>query len=94
MTTLDGDPVTPQQLTVDWDLEAAQKDGYDDFMSKEMHEQPAAVANTLLDRRGPSGELVLDEMRLSARGAPPDRQGLHRRLRQQLPLRPGGQVRH
>ena len=65
VTTLDGDPVTPQQLTVDWDLEAAQKDGYDDFMSKEMHEQPAAVANTLLDRRGPSGELVLDEMRLT-----------------------------
>jgi glutamine---fructose-6-phosphate transaminase (isomerizing) len=64
VTTLDGDPVTPQRLTVDWDLEAAQKDGYDDFMSKEMHEQPAAVANTLLDRRGPSGELVLDEMRL------------------------------
>ncbi len=23
-----------------WDLEAAQKDGYEDFMSKEMHEQP------------------------------------------------------
>jgi glucosamine--fructose-6-phosphate aminotransferase (isomerizing) len=64
VTTLDGDPVTPEQLTVTWDLEAAQKDGFDDFMSKEMHEQPQAVANTLLDRRGPAGELVLDEMRL------------------------------
>ena len=64
VTTLDGEPVTPQRLSVNWDLEAAQKDGYEDFMSKEMHEQPAAVANTLLDRRGPSGELVLDEMRL------------------------------
>ena len=28
------------------------KDGFEDFMSKEMHEQPRAVANTLLDRRG------------------------------------------
>jgi glutamine---fructose-6-phosphate transaminase (isomerizing) len=64
VTTLDGDPVTPEQLTVTWDLEAAQKGGFDDFMSKEMHEQPQAVANTLLDRRGPAGELVLDEMRL------------------------------
>jgi glucosamine--fructose-6-phosphate aminotransferase (isomerizing) len=64
VTTLDGDPVTPDQLTITWDLEAAQKDGYDDFMSKEMHEQPRAVANTLLDRRGATGELVLDEMRL------------------------------
>jgi glucosamine--fructose-6-phosphate aminotransferase (isomerizing) len=65
VTTLDGDPVTPEQLTVTWDLEAAQKDGFDDFMSKEMHEQPQAVANTLLDRRGPGGELVLDEMRIT-----------------------------
>ena len=64
VTTLGGDPVTPEQLTVSWDLEAAQKGGYEDFMSKEMHEQPEAVANTLLDRRGPGGELVLDEMRL------------------------------
>jgi glucosamine--fructose-6-phosphate aminotransferase (isomerizing) len=64
VTTLDGEPVTPEPLTITWDLEAAQKDGYDDFMSKEMHEQPRAVANTLLDRRGPTGELVLDEMRL------------------------------
>ncbi len=64
VTTLVGDPVTPEQLSITWDLEAAQKDGYEDFMSKEMHEQPQAVANTLLDRRGPSGELVLDEMRL------------------------------
>jgi glucosamine--fructose-6-phosphate aminotransferase (isomerizing) len=64
VTTLDGALVSPHQLTITWDLEAAQKDGYEDFMSKEMHEQPQAVANTLLDRRGPAGELVLDEMRL------------------------------
>ncbi len=34
-------------------------------MSKEMHEQPRAVANTLLDRRKADGSLVLDEMRLT-----------------------------
>jgi glucosamine--fructose-6-phosphate aminotransferase (isomerizing) len=65
VTTLDGVPVDPEQITVTWDLEAAQKDGYDDYMSKEIHEQPQAVANTLLDRRGRDGQLVLDEMRLS-----------------------------
>jgi glucosamine--fructose-6-phosphate aminotransferase (isomerizing) len=64
VTTLAGDPVVPEELHITWDLEAAQKDGYDDFMSKEMHEQPRAVANTLLDRRD-AGHLVLDEMRLS-----------------------------
>jgi glutamine---fructose-6-phosphate transaminase (isomerizing) len=66
VTTLDGEGVVPEPLHISWDLEAAQKGGYDDFMSKEMHEQPQAVANTLLDRRGPGGELVLDEMRLTA----------------------------
>ena len=35
-------------------------------MSKEINEQPQAVADTLLDRRGPAGELMLDEMRLGA----------------------------
>ena len=65
VTTLDGDPVEPAPLSIDWDLEAAQKDGYDDFMSKEMHEQPQAVADTLLDRRRPDGSLALDELRLS-----------------------------
>jgi glucosamine--fructose-6-phosphate aminotransferase (isomerizing) len=67
VTRLDGTKVEPEQLTISWDLEAAQKGGFDDFMSKEMDEQPEAVANTLLDRRSPTGELVLDEMRLTDR---------------------------
>ena len=66
VTTLDGDPVSPEQLTITWDVEAAQKGGYEDYMSKEMREQPQAVADTLMDRRGPGSELILDEMRLSA----------------------------
>jgi glutamine---fructose-6-phosphate transaminase (isomerizing) len=64
VTRLDGTPVTPEELTITWDLEAAQKGGYADYMSKEIHEQPQAVADTLLDRRGPGGQLILDEMRL------------------------------
>jgi glutamine---fructose-6-phosphate transaminase (isomerizing) len=66
VTTLDGEPVEPEQRTITWDLEAAQKEGFEDFMSKEMHQQPAAVGDTLLDRRGPDGALMLDEMRLGA----------------------------
>ncbi len=64
VTSLDGTPVMPDEIPITWDLEAAQKGGYEDFMSKEIHEQPQAVADTLLDRRGPGGELILDEMRL------------------------------
>ena len=65
VTTLDGTEVVPPVRTVDYDLEAARKDGYDDYMSKEMHEQPMAVANTLLDRLLPDGTLALDEVRIS-----------------------------
>jgi len=65
VTDLEGRPVEPDPLHVDWDLEAAQKDGYDDFMSKEMHEQSKAVADTLLDRLLPDGTLVLDEVHIS-----------------------------
>jgi glucosamine--fructose-6-phosphate aminotransferase (isomerizing) len=65
VTALDGTEVQPAQLSVDWDLDAARKDGYDDFMSKEMHEQAKAVADTLLDRLLPDGTLVLDEVHLT-----------------------------
>jgi glucosamine--fructose-6-phosphate aminotransferase (isomerizing) len=65
VTTLDGAEVIPPLRTVDYDLDAARKDGYPDYMSKEMHEQPMAVANTLLNRLLPDGTLALDEVRIS-----------------------------
>jgi glucosamine--fructose-6-phosphate aminotransferase (isomerizing) len=65
VTTLEGTEVVPPERTVDYDLDAARKDGYPDYMSKEMHEQPMAVANTLLDRLLPNGTLALDEVRIS-----------------------------
>ncbi len=66
VTALDGSPVDPSRLVVDWDLDAARRDGYEDFMSKEIHEQPKAVADTLLDRVLPDGTLVLDDLRIPA----------------------------
>ena len=67
VTDDEGREVVPTAVTVDpsWDVVAAQKGGFDDFMSKELHEQPRAVADTLLDRRGAGGSLVLDELHLS-----------------------------
>ena len=64
VTTTDGETVQPVSLHVEWDLEAAQKAGYDDFMSKEMHEQPRAVADTLLGRLTSDGSIFLDEGRI------------------------------
>jgi len=37
-------------LEVDWTIEQAQKDGYEDFMLKEIHEQPDALRNTVTPR--------------------------------------------
>src|SRR5487761_1105610 len=62
---LEGAPVRLRQLTIDWDLETAEKGGFDDFMSKEIAEQPAAVRSTLLDRRRRDGTIVFDELRIS-----------------------------
>ena len=62
---LEGAPVRLRQLAIDWDLETAEKGGHDDFMSKEISEQPAAVAATLLDRRRGDGSIVFDELRVS-----------------------------
>jgi len=65
VTDLDGNEVALTELDVNWDLEAAQKGGYDDFMSKEMAEQPTALAATLLDRVDAEGQIRFDELRLS-----------------------------
>src|SRR6202167_404405 len=49
-TDLAGNPVTLAPINVSWDVSAAQKDGFPDFMSKEIREQPRAVADTLIGR--------------------------------------------
>ena len=63
-TDLDGAPLHPQPITVDWDVARAQKGGYETFMRKEIDEQPAAIRDTLVGRT--VGErLVLDELHVS-----------------------------
>ncbi|MGA2432241.1 MAG: glutamine--fructose-6-phosphate transaminase (isomerizing) [Acidimicrobiales bacterium] len=62
---LEGAPVRLRQLQIDWDLETAEKGGNDDFMSKEIDEQPEAIFATLLDRRRRDGRIVFDELRVS-----------------------------
>ena len=65
VTDLAGNEVEQKRFTIDWDIEAAEKGGFDYFMLKEIAEQPKAVADTLLGRLGPDGRLSLDEMRLA-----------------------------
>jgi glutamine---fructose-6-phosphate transaminase (isomerizing) len=50
--------------TVDWDDDAAEKQGYETFMLKEIHEQPDAIAETIGERLY-HGELQLDGLNLT-----------------------------
>jgi glucosamine--fructose-6-phosphate aminotransferase (isomerizing) len=63
--TVEGELVAPESRTVTWDVEAAQKGGFDDFMTKEIHEQPQAIADTLRGRVDRTGRVVLDQLDLS-----------------------------
>ena len=44
---LNGDEVSLPLTEITWDAEAAEKEGYEHFMLKEIHEQPRAVQDTL-----------------------------------------------
>jgi glutamine---fructose-6-phosphate transaminase (isomerizing) len=65
VTDFDGNPAEGKPYHVDWDLSAAEKGGYDWFMRKEIHEQPRAIADSMLGRRDEYGNLQLDEIRIS-----------------------------
>lgn len=55
-----GDQLVERAVTrIDWDEDAAEKGGFDTFMLKEIHEQPAALRDTIGDRLQPGGEVRL-----------------------------------
>jgi glutamine---fructose-6-phosphate transaminase (isomerizing) len=68
----DGGPVERDVEEVTWDDDAAEKGGYPTFMLKEIHEQPAAVAETITDRLAGGDRVDLSELQL--------RDGLPQRL--------------
>ncbi len=59
-----GDVVERPVEEVDWDEDAAEKQGYETFMLKEIQEQPNAIADTIGERLY-HGELQLDGLNLS-----------------------------
>ena len=60
---VDKEPLTKEASTIEWDAEAAEKGGYEHFMMKEIHEQPAAVRDTLSPRIK-DGQIDLSELSL------------------------------
>ena len=64
VTDLEGREVPLEPIEITWDLAAAEKAGFEDFMLKEIHEQPTAIRDTLRSRTGASGRLDLDDLRI------------------------------
>jgi len=62
---LDGAPHELVPLEVGWDLVVARRDGYDDFMSKEIHEQPRALRDTQMGRLHLDGATEFEELELT-----------------------------
>ena len=59
----DKESVQHEASTIEWDTEAAEKGGFEHFMMKEIHEQPAAVRDTLSPRLK-DGKIDLSELAL------------------------------
>ena len=64
ITDYDGNPAQGKPFEIKWDAAAAEKGGFNSFMEKEIHDQPAAVRDTLLGRLDETGNLILDEIRI------------------------------
>ena len=58
----EGNEVEARSVHVEWDLDAAEKGGFEDFMLKEIFEQPEAVRNTMRGRIREGGVVQLDEV--------------------------------
>ncbi|MBR1692473.1 MAG: glutamine--fructose-6-phosphate transaminase (isomerizing), partial [Lachnospiraceae bacterium] len=61
---VDEEEITKEAVRVDWDANAAEKEGYEHFMLKEMYEQPKTVNDTLMPRMK-GNEIVIDELNMS-----------------------------
>jgi glucosamine--fructose-6-phosphate aminotransferase (isomerizing) len=57
-----GAPLVREETVVPWDDAAAEKGGYETFMLKEIHEQPAALRDTLAGRLLEDGSVDLSEV--------------------------------
>ncbi|MFP5351890.1 MAG: glutamine--fructose-6-phosphate transaminase (isomerizing) [Actinomycetota bacterium] len=62
----DGNEVEANTVHVEWNMEAAEKGGYEDFMLKEIFEQPEVVRNTIRGRVDADGTVRLDEVHWDA----------------------------
>ncbi|MDD6157323.1 MAG: glutamine--fructose-6-phosphate transaminase (isomerizing) [Lachnospiraceae bacterium] len=58
---VDGEPIEKEAKHIDWDVNAAEKNGFEHFMLKEIYEQPKAVRDTISPRIK-DGQIVIEEL--------------------------------
>lgn len=61
---VDGEEIEKEPKRIEWDINAAEKGGYEHFMLKEMNEQPKTVSDTL-NPRIKDGRIVIEELGMS-----------------------------
>jgi glucosamine--fructose-6-phosphate aminotransferase (isomerizing) len=62
VTDVNGSLVEAKPFEADWDIESAEKGGYEHFMLKEIHEQPDVVHQCLLGRLTSDDRVALDQV--------------------------------
>jgi glucosamine--fructose-6-phosphate aminotransferase (isomerizing) len=61
---VDEEPIEKEPTHIEWDVDAAEKNGYEHFMLKEMYEQPKAITDTFSPRiKG--DDIVIEELNMS-----------------------------
>lgn len=62
--TVDEEPIEKESTRIDWDINAAEKGGFEHFMLKEMYEQSKAILDTFSPRiKG--DDIVIEELKMS-----------------------------
>ena len=61
---VDEEMIEKESVRIEWDVNAAEKGGYEHFMLKEMYEQPKAITDTF-SPRVKDGNIVIDELNMT-----------------------------
>ena len=63
--TATGEEINKEIYKVTWNEDSAEKGGYEDFMLKEIYEQPKAVRDTLVGKIALGKEITLDNVKFT-----------------------------
>lgn len=65
LKTEEGEVIDKEIYHVTWDIDAAEKGGFEDFMLKEVYEQPKAIRDTLTSRISGDAKVSLDNIKFT-----------------------------